>query len=721
MPFPMLDSLAGRTGSLRLLRLLLAVSVSLPLVLFAGIGWREERETWAEAERNSRKTALILHEHVLKVFDTIEQVLDRVNERIDGMAWTEIAGSQPLHRYLKILDDDLEQVGVIAVTDPDGVIRAASNRFPTRNAYIGGRAYFRTQKERDAGLLVGESMISQATGRRSFGLSRRRGALGATDGAFDGLVHATVNPDYFTHFYHRVLADRGETVSLVRADGQVLLRYPAYDDNRTVILPPNRGLLKAVLSQPDEGSFAGISYSKGIERFYAYKKVGDFPVYVVYAIDSAMVGAIWWRNMALDAAFAAPATLALALLAWLAYSRARSESQAVRRWAEEVRNRQRLEETLRQSQKMEALGQLTGGVAHDFNNLLTAALANLHLLARHLPDEARRFLNGANTALERAEKLTRQLLSFSRQEAVNPAVVDFADSLRQMGDLLERSIRADIALDWDLTPTPLPIAVDPVQLELAVLNLVLNARDAMPQGGRVRLSLRPGPAPLTARLEIADTGAGMTPEVQARAFDPFFTTKETGKGTGLGLSMVYGFARQSGGSVAIDSRPGEGTRVRIDLPLSPPPAPPPPLPAETADRPDRPPRVLVVEDNALVLLATVEGLAQEGFTVETADHGVAALEILETDQAFDIVVSDVVMPHGVSGIDLARRIRERWPHLRVLLASGYSPESLATMGADTAAVLAKPFTPDQLAARIRAILATPAPPGAGAAPVTTER
>jgi len=724
MPFRKLESLAaGRTGSLRLLRLLLAVSVALPLVLFAGIGWREYRDSWAEVERNSRKTALLLHEHVLKVFDTMALTLDRVDERTRGLGWAEIAGSEPLHLYLKTLNEDLDQIGVLAVTDPQGLIRNASNGFPARNAYIGGRAYFRAQQERDAGLLVGESMVSKATKRRSFSLSRRRTATGGPDGAFDGIIHATVDPDYFASFYQRVLADRGEAVTLVRGDGQVLIRYPMIrDENQALTLPPNRGLLLAIQTRPDEGAFTNTSYNDGVERFYAYKKVGDFPVYVVYAVDTALVTGMWWRNMALDTAFVAPVTLALALIAWLAYSRARSETQTLRLWAEEVRNRQRLEEALRQSQKMEALGQLTGGVAHDFNNLLTAALTNLHLLGRHLPEEAKRFLNGANTALERAEKLTRQLLSFSRQDAINPAVVDLGDSLRRMNDLLERSIRADIALDWDVAPAPLPIAVDTVQLELATLNLVLNARDAMPGGGRIRLSVQPSPIAGHARLEVADTGTGMAPEVQARAFDPFFTTKGVGKGTGLGLSMVYGFARQAGGNATIESRPGEGTRVRIDLPLSSEaPAPPPAAPSEAPAAAPKPLRVLVVEDNALVLMATVEGLTQEGFTVETADHGVAALEILETDQAFDIVVSDVVMPHGVSGIDLARRIKERWPHLRVLLASGYSPESLATMGADTAAVLAKPFRPDQLAARIRAILAAPAPASSPAPEVTSER
>lgn len=722
MPFRSLDSRTDRRGSLRLLRLLLAVSVALPLVLFAGIGWRERWEAQDEAERNSRKNALILHEHVLKVFDTMAQVLDRVDERIHGRSWREIAESEALHRSLKTLGSELAQIGAIGLTDPDGYVRNSNLFFPARNSYIGDRADFREQRERDSGLLIAGPVADPASGKPSFGISRRRSSPGGPDGRFDGMIAAIVDPDYFASFYRQVISTEGETVALIRDDGTMLMRFPILDPTRPnaalPTLPADRGLRAEIRLQPDEGIFrTSSSHVQGLDRVFAYKRVGAFPIYVVYGQDQTQVTRSWWRNMALDAAFVAPATLALALIAWLAYSRAASESAAVRRWADEVRNRERLEEALRQSQKMEALGQLTGGVAHDFNNLLTAALANLHLLARHLPADGQRFLAGTRTALERAEKLTRQLLSFSRQDAVNPTVVDLGGSLRGMGDLLERSVRADVALEWEIAPVPMAVAVDPVQLEMAVLNLVLNARDAMPGGGRIRIAAAPigaAPEPRTVRIEVSDTGAGMPADVMARAFDPFFTTKGVGKGTGLGLSMVYGFARQSGGNAAIDSRPGEGTRVYVDLPLT------DARPDETASVPTapaadlRPLRILVVEDNPLVLMATVEGLTQDGFTVETAEDGVTALTLLESDRNFDLVVSDVVMPGGVSGIDLARHIRENWPQLRVLLASGYSPESLANMGADTASVLVKPFTPDQLAARIRS-LTQAGPAGGGTA------
>jgi len=707
---------------LRLLRVLLAASVLVPLLLFAGIAWREYRVVVAETERTMHKTVQVLHEHMHKVFDTVQQVLDRVDERARAMEWNDIAQSEPLHLYLKTMVDELPQLGVIAVVDPQGSTRSLSRAFPLDPLFVGDREYFQELKERDAGVFISGAVIGRKSGTRQFNVSRRRSGPGGPDGAFNGALVAAVKADYFNAFYSRVVSGGSESISIVRDDGNILFRFPDMAERTPVRLQPGNGLLRAAAAGQSEGFYRSVGQNDGIERLFAFKRVAPYPVYVAYGVPQSEITAVWRRNMMLYAAFALPATLALAGISWLALRRAQSEATARRRWAQEVRNRENLEAALRQSQKLEALGQLTGGVAHDFNNLLTAALANLHLMARHLPEDGARYMDGTRAALERAKTLTGQLLAFSRQEAVDPKVVDLTDSLRQMSNLLERSIRADIALDWDLAPAPLPVEVDPVQLELAVLNLVVNARDAMPNGGRVRITSRAGTPEdgdghsegegtgtigrgRTIVLEVADTGTGMPPEVAARAFEPFFTTKGDGKGTGLGLSMVYGFARQSGGTATIESVPGRGTLVRITLPAT------DKLPTVNAPAPvaapgdSKPVRLLMVEDNALVLMATVEGLTQEGFEVLTADHGAAALELLEQDARFDAIVSDVVMPYGVSGIDLSRRVHERWPHIRVLLISGYSPESLAGLGADTA-VLPKPFTPDQLAARIRGLLRT---------------
>ncbi|MBY3753703.1 response regulator [Azospirillum formosense] len=707
MPLRYLDALATESaGMVRLLRILLVASVLLPTLLFTAIAWRDFHDEEAQAERNIRKTVLILHEHMQKVFDTVEQVLDRLDERTAGMSWDEIGRSDDLHGYLRTLVEEVPQIGVVGLVDPNGALRNDNRLFPAPLVNVGDREYFRTQAASDAGILVSEAITGRGSGKRQFNVTRRRAATGGPEGPFNGVLLTAVLTDYLADFYQLVVAGPKEAISLVRHDGSVLVRFPSMGD-RQARHAADSFLLGAMAAGKTEGVFRTRGRLDGVARLNGFMQVTPYPIYVTYGIPIAEIRAGWAHNVLTYAAFTVPAMLALIGITLLALRRAQSEMRAVRRWTEEARARESLESALRQSQKLEALGQLTGGVAHDFNNLLTAALANLHLMERHLPAEGTRYLDGTRTALERARTLTGQLLAFSRQEAVDPKVIDLGDALRAMADLLERSIRADIALDWALPAAPLPVEVDPVQLELAVLNLVVNARDAMPAGGRIRIAARPEETPdgPLAVLEITDTGGGMPPEVAARAFEPFFTTKPHGKGTGLGLSMVYGFARQSGGNATISSAPRRGTVVRITLPVSGRVPEPEAVPDAAETAPAGPVRLLVVEDNALVLMATVEGLTQEGFEVATADHGAAALEILEQDNAFDVIVTDVVMPYGVSGIDLARRVQERWPGIRVLLISGYSPESLTGLRAD-AAVLPKPFTPDQLAARVRALLRT---------------
>ena len=705
MPLRYLDALATESaGMVRLLRTLLVAAVLVPTLLFTAIAWRDYHDVEADAERNIRKTVLILHEHMQKVFDTVEQVLDRMDERTAGMKWAEIGHSEQLHGYLRTLVEELPQIGIVGLVDPNGALKNDNRQFPVPSISLSDREYFRTQATADAGVFISEAVTGRGSGKRQFNVTRRRAAEGGPEGPFDGILLTAVLTDYLEDFYRRVVSGPKESISLVRRDGSVLVRFPAMGE-RQARHGADSSLLGAMAAGRAEGVFLTRGRIDGMPRMTGFMHVAPYPVYVTYGVPMNDIRSKWARNILLYAALAVPATLALVGITLLALRRAQSEMRAVRRWTEEARARESLENALRQSQKLEALGQLTGGVAHDFNNLLTAALTNLHLMERHLPAEGTRYLDGARTALDRARTLTGQLLAFSRQEAVDPKVVDLGDSLRAMADLLERSIRADIALDWALPAAPLRVEVDPVQLELAVLNLVVNARDAMPAGGRIRIAARQEDTPdgPQAVLEIADTGNGMPPEVAARAFEPFFTTKPHGKGTGLGLSMVYGFARQSGGNATISSAPRRGTLVRITLPLSDRTPEPEAAPEAEEEAPSGPVRLLVVEDNALVLMATVEGLTQEGFEVVTADHGAAALEILEEDSAFDVIVSDVVMPYGVSGIDLARRVQERWPGIRILLISGYSPESLNGLKAD-AAVLPKPFTPDQLAARVRALL-----------------
>lgn len=348
----------------------------------------------------------------------------------------------------------------------------------------------------------------------------------------------------------------------------------------------------------------------------------------------------------------------------------------------EITERRNLEARLRQADKMQALGTMAGGVAHDFNNLLTAILGNLQLALRTAPEGSRqqRQLRNAIAAAERGSGLTQRLLSFSRQRDLDLRPVDANGLVQGMEDLFSRTLGGLIRIEHDLAPDLAPVLVDPGQLELALLNLCINARDAMPEGGVLTLGtdrarveagdvpeLEPGDY---AMLSVRDTGSGMAPEVLSHAFEPFFTTKEVGKGTGLGLSMVYGLMRQSGGGIRLQSELGRGTLVELFLPLSDQPGPEE-SPAGTTPLPrTRPLRILVVDDDPAVREVTATFLEELGHEILEAEDGPSALRTLETAE-IDLMVADLAMPL-MSGAELAATVKASHPRMPVLLVTGYA-------------------------------------------------
>jgi PAS domain S-box-containing protein len=389
----------------------------------------------------------------------------------------------------------------------------------------------------------------------------------------------------------------------------------------------------------------------------------------------------------------------------------------------EVADRQQAEEALHQAQKMEAIGQLTGGVAHDFNNLLTAITGNLELLQRRIAagdHEVGRYVEGAMASARRAASLTQRLLAFSRRQALTPKATDLGRLAAEMEELIRRSLGEDIVVELAADEGLWRTWCDPNQVENALLNLTINARDAMPDGGTLTIEARnvtvgpEGAHDLAAgdyvMLAVGDTGIGMTPEVMARAFDPFFTTKPIGQGTGLGLSQLYGFARQSGGQAVIESEPGEGSRVKLYLPRyrGRAQAEEPVVPvavARAAAGTARTETVLVVEDEELVRMLVVQTLEEAGYrVVETRDAPEALAQLEELDR-LDLLVTDVGLP-VINGRQLAEMVRQQRPGVPVLFMTGYA-HNAAVGGEDLEpgmSLIEKPFAIDALAARVDAIL-----------------
>jgi len=375
----------------------------------------------------------------------------------------------------------------------------------------------------------------------------------------------------------------------------------------------------------------------------------------------------------------------------------------------QIEEREKAEEALRQSQKMEAIGQLTGGVAHDFNNLLMVASSGLDLMDRTDDPKRRQMLKDSiRQAVDRGSALTRQLLAFSRRTALKPEVVDLASQVEGMRVLLDRSLREDIVVQLRFARDLWPVEIDPHQLELAILNIAVNARDAMPNGGRIEISAENeagfSDGALSGdfvKLSVSDTGQGMAPEMVSRVFEPFFTTKARGQGTGLGLSQVYGFSRASGGDVRIESSEGKGATITLLLPRS-----DKPLTVRESQTAREEPahghgKVLLVEDDDGVASVVGEMLRDLGYEPTRAENADRALRLLDRKRRFDLVFSDMVMPGELDGIGLAREINRLRPELPVVLTTGFS-EAAAAARQDGYRLLVKPYRIEQLAAELQA-------------------
>jgi two-component system, NtrC family, sensor kinase len=700
---------ARRDAALRLLKTMLVASIVIPVAIFSYAGWINYRTVFTQADEDLTAWLNVLSQEASGVFQVVDLMFTATNAVLDDLTDEQIkASEQALFLQLGKLEKSVSAIDAILVIDKNGQALVSSVVFPTpTDRPVGDRDYFKAQVERDAGTFVGATLQPRVRKEPFFGISRRRSLR---DGQFNGIIMVSVAPKIFSDFYRELAGDTTASFALARSDGTILARHPAAEGD-TVRFRPDSGFMLGVADHP-EGGFITTHSVDDNQRRFAYRKLGYSDLYVSAALRMEAIYAGWLRLMASHLIFGVPATLFLCVLVLLSMRRTRA-------FYSEVERRELAEQALRQSQKMEAVGQLTGGVAHDFNNLLTIIIGNLGIAKRGVVESrAERALNNALVGAERAAQLTQRLLAFSRRQPLDPRVLDANKLIVSISDLLVRTLGENIELETIGGAGLWKVEVDASELESTLLNLALNARDAMPEGGKLTIEtsnayldedycrqnegIAPGQYVL---ISVTDNGAGMSAETIERAFEPFFTTKEAGKGTGLGLSQVYGFMKQSDGHIKIYSEAGEGTTVKLYLPrregddaaIS--------ADDHVGSERGNGETILVVEDDDGVRQYASEILRDLSYQVIEAKDSATALRLLDADKKFDLLLTDVVLP-GKNGRELANEVEARRPGTKIIFMTGYSRNAIVHHGRldRGTELIPKPLIERVLARKIRQVL-----------------
>jgi two-component system NtrC family sensor kinase len=705
----------ARAKTIRLVRLAMAASLVVPLLFFVVGGWVSHRWLVEFADERLLRSLDVQHEQALNAFSLIDVTLNNANELVVGMSDADVQKFAPdLHAQFRKLVAAAPVVQSIWIFDKDGRPLATSGIHPPPDQTFFERDFIQAHLEPGSGTYIGQVYKSVLDAQPVFTVSRRL----MHDNTFVGVLDVSVLPSNFVQFFSTLVYAQGLQYALIRGDGVILARYPETPEGAPDRLDESTTFRRTIANNPQGGLYTTASAIDGVERRFAVRRYQQTPLYLTAGIATSTIREQWFTAMAPYLIFGIPATVVLFVTLFAVLKRTEDLYA-------EMDRRMTAEDSLRQSQKLEAVGQLTGGVAHDFNNLLTIIIGNLELAQRALESWsdgaqvrlARRIDNAMHGA-QRAAALTKRLLAFSRQTPLNPTALDVNRLLNGLSEFMRRALAEEISLEIVGGAGLWPVEADATELEAAILNLALNARDAMPGGGKLTVEasnayldeaycrrhdgLKPGQY---VQIAVTDTGTGMTKQVLDHAFEPFFTTKPSGQGTGLGLSQVYGFVKQSGGHVQIYSEVGEGTTIKVYLPrlMS------APLPqVDIALEPKRGQAgecILVVEDDADVRTYVVETLDGLGYEVLEAADGDEALRLIDKHKSIDVLLTDVVMP-GMNGRNLAEEALRREPRLKVLFMTGYSRNAIVHQGRldPGVALLQKPLTSEQLTSAIRHLL-----------------
>jgi signal transduction histidine kinase len=556
---------------------LLAGVIVLPALMFSIVAWEDRVTVLEQATQDIRNTTRVLAENAHDVFATHSLVARLVDERIHGMSWDEIAQSEAVHQYLVSVVHEFPKMQSLWLVDPSGELRASSAVSSAPPISLIDRDYFVALHERDAGLFIGQMVHGRVLTEDIFNAASRRSN---DSGRFDGVIVVSALPSYFANFWKEVSAADNAVELLIRRDGALLARVPQAKVSPSP-LDANSPLMRAI-ARGDSGLFRATSPVDGRDHIIAFEKIDGFPLYVGHGLIVSGILETWHRHLFAYGIYFAITMLVLTILAVLVEMARSREAAAVHHWRQtaqqltaEAEQRASVQAQLRQSQKMEAFGQFAGGIAHDFNNLLHVITGSMDMLKKRVAPADKPLLSLALDSANRGRKMIDSMLAFARQQPLRSEVFELNVAVGDMESLLASALGSNIKLSIVALPSPCFVRADRNQAELAILNLALNARDAMPHGGALTLTV--GSEQLAGKpggliggfgtVSVKDTGTGMSPDVQARVFEPFFTTKGPSKGTGLGLSMVYGFAEQTDGAVNIDSALGVGTTIMLYLPL----------------------------------------------------------------------------------------------------------------------------------------------------------
>lgn len=665
--------------------LILVLAALLPLVVLSGalgVAWlRSEQAALASDARNRAQHLSALVEHELATHSAVIRSLAQVlvlDGPVDERGFAEVAlrflREQPKWIAVRLSTPEGQIVIDMPMQQQGGVVEEVSHRraVEERRSVIGG-------------------VVRGLRGRPAFTV--RTPVL--RDGEVRYVLTAVVAPDTFRELMLNSGLPEEWIAGIVDSDGRIVARTSG--DPNLIGNPASEAARAAIRSGVASGTYPGLTVT-GQEVLTSYRvmPVSGWSTHV--AIPLAVYRAPLVRSIWLLGAAGGLSLLMVAVFLWLL--------------TREMRLRRREERGLETARRLEALGRMTGGIAHDFNNLLQILHGGAELLKRrrHEPERVNTLAEGLLNAAMRGRTLTRQLLAFAGRSSHSPVSFDLRDRVADLLTLLKRSTREDVATTISVPPGIWPIQADPDALEVALINLAVNARDAMPSGGKLSIGATnvtlhrgresdPGLEGDFVAITVQDNGAGIGEEHLSHIFEPFYTTKPAGQGTGLGLSQVYGFARQSGGAVTVATQLGSGTTFTLYLPR----AREPVMPIAVADDPPTGPeqgRVLLVEDNPEVGQVTEAMLSSIGYTVTRANSGPEALHLLDRPSAeFDIVLSDIVMDGGMSGLDLAPRILERRPGIPIVLMTGYS-DALRRGSQLGLPVVSKPFRLAELAAAL---------------------